>query len=249
MRYAALMINQELTVLSLNNFEGPLDLLWHLIQKNEIDIHQIFLKEVTTQYINQLKDSSNHNIDDGAEFIGTVGSLLLMKSKMLIPKHEQQEPTLGEDELDPRFEIIHKLIDYCRFKDIARLLAERELKQAGIYTRGVESLKEPQKGLGIEHLSLNDLATLFQEVLVKAVSHKGVIHGEAWSVSDKIKLIRKLFAGHQKIGFSVLFSVEYCREELIVSFLAVLELMKLGEILIAREEGFQEIVIMRRIHD
>lgn len=232
---------------SLNNFEGPLDLLWQLIQKHEIDVHQILLQEVIKQFRTQLLEPSP-NIENGAEFIGTMGSLLLFKSKSLLPKHEQETAAVEED-ADPSFEIIHQLIDYCRFKDVARLLAERELKQVGIYSRGIDGVREPQKSLGIEHLSLNDLAALFQEVLAKAASHKEVIHGETWSVSDKIKLIRRTLTTLQKIGFAVLFSSEYCREELIVSFLAVLELMKLGEILVAREEKSKEIIIMRRTHE
>lgn len=230
------MNHRESPVFALANFEGPLDFLWHLIQKSEIDICEINLQQITDQY-------SLSGLDQGAEFVGTTASLLLLKSRSLLPQHEQSISPENE-ELDPRFEIIHQLLDYCRFKDTARLLMEREKKQSSFYVRGVDGTHEVQKPLGIDHLTLEDLASLFQTIVSKAESKTGFIDEDIWRVSDKIFWLREELKIHRSTFFSALFSEELCREELIVTFLAVLELMKLGELTVIREKTTQEIMIV-----
>jgi segregation and condensation protein A len=238
------MRNIEQQIFALDNFEGPLDFLFHLIQKNEVDIYEISLTMLTDQFFLKLKDPSPSQIESGAEFIGTLASLMLLKSKMLLPKHEQLDNALIDEESDPRFEIIHQLIDYCRFKDAAKTLAEREERQGAFYERGMDDEREPQKPLGIEHISLNDLAALFQTLLTNAASHKGLIHEETFRVADKISFIRQLLKDLKKIQFNVLFSSEHSREELIVSFLAILELMKLGEVCVVKDTVCNEVMII-----
>lgn len=208
----------------LKNFEGPLDFLLHLIQRTEIDIFDISIKHITDQYLK--KSELCKNLDRGAEFVGNAAFLLWMKSKTLLPKHEQETPSEFLEE-DPRFEVIHQLVEYCRFKNAAKELTILEQKQSGFFLRGSEAL-DPKKTLGIEHLSLEDLATLFQQVLAKATVGKGSVKEEIWRVADKIKQLRQLLKDQQKIPFQLLFSAKLCREELIVTFLAVLELMKMG---------------------
>lgn len=228
------MKSTEDNILTLGNFEGPIDFLLHLIQKNELDITEISLREITAQYINRLQEMLSPEIDNAAEFVGTAASLLLMKSKTLLPKHEQTSE-IEEELLDPQFEIIHKLIDYCRFKEVAKALKEREEQQGVFYSRGAAEPPEQKKGLGVEHLSLSDLANLFQHVLSKASSSQGVIKEEIWKVSDQMQLIRCMLLEISQIRFEVLFPMTSCREELIVNFLAVLELMKQGEASIVKE--------------
>jgi len=213
---------------TLSNFEGPLDLLWHLINREEIDIYEISLIEITKQYLSRTKEIENINIDQGAEFIAMAASLVWLKSKTLLPSHEQIEEVTEEEKNDPQFEIIHQLIDYCRFKKAAKELSQLEQQQSAYYSRGVES-GDIKKNLGIDHLSLDDLASLFSQILAKASTQKGIIHEETWRVSDKIKLLRYLLIEHHTLPFETLFTSEKSREELIVTFLALLELMKLGE--------------------
>lgn len=228
---------------TLDNFEGPLDFLLHLIQKSEIDIYEISLKSITDQFLKKIKQSDSQ-FETGAEFIASLASLMLLKSKMLLPTHEQQNSALIEDEPDPRFEIIHQLIDYCRFRDAAKSLAEREARQNAFYERGMDDLRDPQKPLGLENLSLGDLATLFQQALAKAASNKGLVHEEVWRVSDKIALVRQLLGELQKIDFAILFSSDHSREELIVTFLAILELMKLGEACVVKDTATNSVMIV-----
>src|SRR5262249_30298583 len=162
--------NTEPESFLLGNFEGPLDFLQHLIQKSEIDIYDISLQKITAQYLERLANLCTINIDTGGEFVGTTSSLVYLKSRMLLPKHEQAENQ--EEEIDPRFEIIHQLMDYCLFKEAARDLAKRELHQSSFYLRG-ENPSDIKKPLGIEHLSVEDLATLFKEVMAKCTGQNG----------------------------------------------------------------------------
>ncbi len=103
---------------SLDIFEGPLAFLLHLIQKSEINICDVPIQELTTQYLHKIKEIMTPSVDTGAEFIGTTALLLWMKSKMLLPKHEQ--PLFEEEDLDPSFEIIYKLLEYCHFKEVGK---------------------------------------------------------------------------------------------------------------------------------
>jgi segregation and condensation protein A len=227
---------------SLENFSGPLSFLLHLIQKDELDIYDIPIHKITTQYLTRLKDLMIPSVDGGAEFIGTAAFLLWMKSKMLLPKHEQT--TGEEEELDPSFEIIHQLLAYCKFKEAAKDLGTREHRQSCYHLRAVEEIPEVKKGLGIEHLSIEDLASLFKDVLSRAPAEKGKIQEEEWRVGDKIKYIRNLFQKNDKVPFKELFTPEKSRGELIVTFLAVLELMKLGEGAVVRCDETEEIIII-----
>ncbi|HEV8051203.1 MAG TPA: segregation/condensation protein A, partial [Parachlamydiaceae bacterium] len=212
---------------TLENFEGPLDLLWHLINRQEIDIYQVSILDITQQYLSTYKEFFA-GLDRGAEFIGLAASLIWFKSKALLPKHEQQEEQNQEEELDPQFDIIHQLLDYCRFKQVAKELSEREQQQGSFYPRGIEG-SEAEKNLGIAHLSLDDLAELFQQILAKASPRKGTIQEEEWNVGDKIRYLCQWLVKQKKIEFITVFDPSMGRIELIVTFLALLEMMKSGD--------------------
>lgn len=223
----------------LQNFEGPLDYLVHLIQKNEIDIYGVQLSQIVEQFLALWKQK---DVNSGAEFIGSAASLVYLKSRMLLPKHEQALlPVLEED--DPSFEIIHQLIEYCRFKQAAKELAQREQTQTQFFYRGVES-HEAAKRLGIEHLSLDDLAVMFKQVMARARDERGLIEEEEWLVSDKILFLREKSQQHEELPFSELLHDQMCRGELIVTFLALLELIKLGEIGVGRRPGEEEVLLI-----
>lgn len=233
-------------IYNINHFEGPLDLLWHLIQRDEMNIFEVQIHEITKQYLAKLREL-DLEVDQGAEFIASASALLWLKSKTLLPKHEQEELT-AEEEHDPRFEIIHQLIDYCRFKQAAKELSDREQQQSAFYPRGVEET-EVKKNLGIDHLSLEDLAVMFRQVLSKTAEQKGVICEEVWRVSDKIKAIRGLLLKIQKIPFDMIFNAEKSRGELIVTFLALLELMKMGEAKVRMDTKEQTVYITIGVND
>lgn len=233
------MKKDEAYSVKLENFEGPLEFLLYLVQKNELDIYDVRLRKIVDQFIEEIKSP---DIDLGAEFVGTLASLLWLKSKMLLPKHEQvgQE---DEDGPDPHFDVIHQLIDYCQFKEAGQALVVREKEQNAFFPRGVSGDVDVKKPLGIEHLCLEDLASLFQDVLVKCEANKGKVHEEHFRVSDKIRYIRRILKNGNNIYFGQLFTPEKCKDELIVTFLAILELMKIGEAFIYKDLTTQQILI------
>lgn len=230
-------MNASAETFTLENFEGPLDLLWHLITRQEIDIYEISILEITRQY--QVKSK---NWIAGAEFIALAASLIWFKSKTLLPKHEQQQDLNLEEDQDPHFEIIHQLVDYCRFKQAAKELSEREQQQGAFYPRGVEGI-DIKKKLGIHHLSLDDLAELFQQILAKSVPRKGTIQEEEWKVSDKMHFLREWLIKKRTLNFDVVFHSILSRIELIVTFLALLEMMKSGEARVASNSKEKRIYI------
>lgn len=230
-------------VFALENFEGPLDFLLHLIQKHEIDLTEISLQKITDQYIKKLQEMMNPNVDAGAEFIASASFLLWLKSRMLLPKHENPLSS-EEEEYDPRFDIIHQLMDYCRFKDAAKELTQLEMSQSSLYSRAPDPNFEITKTLGIEHLTIDDLASLFKQVLAKASVETRIIQEEEWKVADKIKAIRQRLKAAGQLEISLLFSEGRSKLELIVIFLAVLELMKIGDGQLIKNLETQKILLI-----
>jgi segregation and condensation protein A len=235
------MINQDHFIL--DHFEGSLDFLICLIQKEEIDIKKVTIQELLIQF-NLYKAESKNPLDQGADFIGSIAYLLWLKSKRLLPQQELEveDPHLLED---PRFEIIHHLADYCKFKAAAQGLSTLQEQQQGCYFRGVEP-PELRKPLGIDHVSLEDLAHLFQQMLSRRSQEIGHIQEENWRVSDKISLIRKLIQTEEKCAFVSLFSNSQSRVEMIVIFLAILELIKIGDLGIGKESESATIVLFSK---
>lgn len=226
---------------ALDNFEGPLDFLLCLIQKEEIDIYEISLQQLIQQCLQKLTDWKERQIELGAEFIGTMAYFVLLKSRMLLP---QLEEAANEDELeeDPRFEIIHHLIDYCRFKQAAKELTNRQELQSACFYRGLPE-STYQKPFGIDHVSLEDLAGIFKETMRKMQLPIQQIFEENWRVSDKISHIRLLLKENAIFPLHELFSPQKSRLELIVIFLALLESMKLGILTVGRETQTDNLVV------
>lgn len=227
-------------IYSLDQFQGSLDLLWQLIQSGELDILDVHIQDLVTQFL--AGERSEEPLAEGSEFMHWGAHLLYQKSKALLPAFEQHIVDIEEE--DPSFDVIHKLVEYCRFRQAARGLVELESHQPGFFFRGnVDGDAPRQKPLGVEHLSLTDLAALFKQIAAKAAVTTRIIHEETWKVSDKITLIlRKIKVDHQ-IAFFDLFSPRLCKEELIVIFLAVLELMKSGKIVVLKLTEDEQIVI------
>ena len=226
---------------ALDHFEGPLSFLLQLVQKRELDIYTVSLQEILEQYTTLYQQSEESlDLNQGAEFIATASFLVWLKSRMLLPRQEQGDSTELE-EMDPNFEIIHHLIDYCRFKEAGKELSELEQQQDRLYEREAPPpiFKKP---IGVEHLSLEDLALIFQQAMSRAVKHTGVIEEEEWKVSDKMDLLRELLTSLGQMQVDSLFPEHCSKEELIVTFLAVLELMKLGELFVIRESGIIMII-------
>jgi segregation and condensation protein A len=230
---------------SLDNFEGTIDFLLSLVQKNEIDIYEVPIQDLIVQFLQKFIKNEEENLEEGAEFVGATAYLIWLKSKKLLPTHEQDPLQLEESFEDPRFEVIHHLIDYCRFKQAAKELTSRQERQQGCYFRGIEP-PEWKKPLGIDHVSLEELSDLFKVMIEKASKENPKIHEEHWKVSDKLEFIRLAILQNSPLSLSSLLFPDKSRMEIIIIFLAILELMKSGEVAIGKERETGELMILAK---
>jgi len=237
--------NFEQNTLILDNFEGPLAFLHYLVQKSELDISEISMQEITDQYLKHLLEEPQHDLNAGADFIDHTGALIWLKSKMLLPASYDEEGDEGL--MQCPFDIIPQLIEYCRFKDVARTLGQQEHGQDHHYPRGIIPCHEdfPQP-LGIERVGIDELEALFLELLEQADQRETeVIAEEEWRVADKTETIRDTLRQKTRFHFRDVFSLNPCKEEVVVTFLSLLELMKLGELAVVREVDTGKILCMR----
>lgn len=238
------MLLQNQYTFALENFEGPLDFLLSLIHQEEIDIYEVSIQDIIQQFISRLEEWQNRQIDMGAEFIGTASYLVWLKSKTLLPKQELDSDLPQEE--DPRFEIIHHLLEYCQFKQLAKTLAQRHEQQNACFVRGTPPVPEWKKPLGIDHVSLEELSSLFQTMIQKASTAKAQIYEENWRVSDKIAFIKSQLQDQPAFAMEILFSPNSSRIEWITTFLAILELMKMGIIAVGREVETSTLMILKK---
>ncbi len=238
------MAIQDEFKVELEVFEGPLDLLLYLIKKEEVDIYNIPIERITTTYMEYLELMRMLDLNIAGEFIVMAATLMMIKSRMLLP--EDQRPELEEDEEDPRWDLVRQLVEYKKFKDAANLLQDRELLQENIFALGQEGDVggEKEQGLVLQDVSLFDLITAFNEVLKRA-KPEGVseIFPDRFTVADKIDAILGVLKDKKEIVFSQLFGTSTTRHEIICTFLALLELIRLRQVDVRQKERFAEIVI------
>ncbi|HEX3030807.1 MAG TPA: segregation/condensation protein A [Bacillota bacterium] len=239
----------------LEAFEGPFDLLFHLIEKNEIDIYDIPIAEVTEQYLEYLDQMQKLDLDIASEFLVMAATLLSIKARMLLPKPPREEPE-GEEGVDPRDELVERLLEYKKFKEVAEFLKEKETFQGKVYTRSNDeemyaSLFSPDNPL--EGIDLKDLLGALQEVLnrVEEDLTPAEIPREEFSIRDKMREIaRRLVFNPNGIPFSQLFARKHItRVEVVVTFLALLELIKLKKVAIHQSRVFGDITVYGRRED
>jgi segregation and condensation protein A len=234
-------MNLQTDHFTLDQFEGTLDFLLFLIQKDEIDIYEVPILSLIDQFNEKFGESILCQLDRGAEFISSAAYLIWLKSRTLLP---YTEPIEGSVEIaeDPHFEIIHHLIDYNRFKQATKQLCHLQDQQQAHYFRGIEP-PDWQKPLGIDHLSLEQLAELFSDMLSRATKSIPPIEEESYRVSDKIKEIKELLSTKERYSLSKIISTPHSRLEIIVTFLAILELIKIGMICIGKSLDSEEIIL------
>jgi segregation and condensation protein A len=241
--------------IKLESFEGPLDLLLHLIQKSEIDIYDIPIAQVTNQYIEFLKSAREIELEVASEFLLMAATLLEIKSRMLLPKPPKVEAEWDEWEQeaeDPRQQLVEKLLEYKKFKELAESLREKEVDRSLIYTRERADLSpflptEPDNP--VIGLSVVDLIHAFGKALKKVAQANqfAKIRRDEISVKDRIREVYHLLEQRGgKCLFSHLFLYHITREEIVVTFLALLEMMKTKQIICYQHQLFDEIVIQRR---
>src|ERR1043166_6978574 len=224
-------------------FEGPLDLLLYLIKQDEIDIYDISLERITSQYLHYLQAFKELNIELAGEFIVMAANLIYLKSRSLLPL-DQQPPEEDAGEEDPRWELIRQLIEYKKFKEVAAELHVREVEQERIFSReAAVPLAAPE--LRLAEVGIFQLINAFQAVIRRIEAREDVqeIFGERFNVSEEIDAILERVSGGNRLCFSDLFGAVVWRVEVVVTFLALLELIRLKQVRAFQKNIFEEIEI------
>jgi segregation and condensation protein A len=237
----------DLYNIKLPAFEGPLDLLLHLIRDNKIDIYDIPISFITGRYLEYIGMMKELNLEIAGEFLVMAATLIQIKSRMLLPPEEETEEGSSQME-DPRLELVQRLLEYQAFKDAASILKEREDESLRIFSR--EPMDEPgEEGLESEpylfDVNIFDLLGAFKKMLDAAPAEVRTITKEALTVKDKMFLIVDLLENAESIRFEELFRETVTRTQLIVTFLALLELLRLGLARAYQEKEFGNIWIIR----
>jgi segregation and condensation protein A len=236
----------------LEAFEGPLDLLLHLIDKNKVNIYDIPIVEITEQYLAYVKGMDAINLDIMSEFLVMAATLIRIKSQMLLPKDKTKA-----EEIDPRQELVDRLLEYKMYKYISLELKDKELDADRILYRSQNIPKEIEdfrEDVNISELlsglSLAKLHQIFQTVMKRQVdkidpirSSFGKIEKEEINLNEKMDSILEYAKSNHAFSFTLLLMNQSGKMEVIVSFLAVLELMKVGEITINQDDLFEDIII------
>ncbi len=228
----------------LDIFEGPLDLLLYLIKRDELDIYDISLERITRQYLEYLQAFKELNIDIAGEFVVMAATLIYLKSRSLLPV-DQQPPEEDAEEDDPRWELIRQLIEYKKFKEAAAELQQRGLRQELTFARAGDVRPPMETPLLLGEVGIFQLINAFQNVVKRVEARENLqeIFGENFSVSDKIDLIVRRLEGGGHLRFSELFAGLASRVEIVVTFLALLELIRLKQVRAHQADPFAEIEI------
>jgi segregation and condensation protein A len=231
----------------LDIFEGPLDLLLYLVKKEEVDIYEVNLTRIATQFIEYVEVMRQLDLEVAGEFLVMASTLMYIKSRELLPVDQQAVVEEEEETEDPRWELIRQLVEYKKFKDAAARLQEREVLQDTIYPRVPPKL-EPSapRSAARPDVSIFDLINAVAAILKrfdeKSQSTREVID-DRWTVSEKIEMLSKLLQAEKRARFSELFAETTSRTEVVVTFLALLELIRLKQFLVTQREPFSDIEI------
>lgn len=230
--------------IKLRVFEGPLDLLLFLIRKNELDIYDIPIESVTKQYIEVLHTLREMDLDVAGEFFVMAATLMEIKSRMLLPKGQHAiDPDAAEDEIDPRWDLVHQLLQYKKFKEAAAKLHELATLQQDLMERHVSDLSTAMERplAGVDRIQLwNAFNIVLRRLAEKLVV--GEIHDEQITVADKMEEILELSRTQKSFVFSNLFEGKITVRLLVATFLAVLELTRLKRLTLRQDEAFADIL-------
>ena len=225
-------------------FEGPLDLLLYLIKKEEVDIYEVNLTQLATQFIEYIEVMRMLDLEIAGEFLVMASTLMYIKSRELLPV-DQQVTAEGEEEgEDPRWELIRQLVEYKKFKDAAARLQTLEIQQEDVFPRlPVKPDFAREEPRGKSQASLFDLINAVNGILKRITEREDLrdIFEDKWTVSEKIESILNEISRCRTLKFSALFAAATSRTEVVVTFLAMLELVRLKQIVAVQETPFGEI--------
>lgn len=232
--------------IKLQVFEGPLDLLLFLIRKNELDIYDIPIESVTRQYIDALHAMQQMDLDVAGEFFVMAATLMEIKSRMLLPKGQHAiDPNADDEEVDPRWELVHQLLQYKKFKEAAVSLAQLVETRQNLMARHVSELTTELLDRPLKSVDRIELWNAFNIVLRRLAEKLvvGEIHDEVVTVSDQMEWLLERSQGEKSFVFSQLFPEGVTLRRLVATFLAMLELTRLKKLRIRQSEAFTDIVV------
>lgn len=221
----------EKILYKLESFEGPLDLLLHLINKNKVNIYDIPIIEITAQYLEAIESFGDAALENMSEFLVLASQLLYIKSKMLLPKKED------EDEEDPREDLARRLIEYQKYKEASTELRKKEFWSRYMFFRESEKIDFPIPEYDKQH-SVDELIDAFNAIYARKLRQQkpqkkafsGIVGREKVSVEDMVEKVCKMLANNSRLKFQNIFQPEDSKPEMIATFLAVLEMIKLNRI-------------------
>ncbi len=226
----------------INDFEGPLDLLLHLIKESKMDIMNIEIEEITNQYMSFLDKQEKMNLEVSSEYLVLASELIEIKSKLLLPRNSLEE----EAEEDPREELINRLLEYQAYKDITKLLQEKELLRKDIYTKIPENIHNYVEEDHEIHadVTLDDLVKALQNYYQRKEDNKPLntkVTVNEISVSSRRHDIKRLLKSKKRVSFFELFPV-VTKEYVVATFLAILEMARNKELVIKQDNNFDDII-------
>ena len=234
----------DILLYKLDSFEGPLDLLLTLIKKNKVSIYDIPIVEITEQYLEAINGIEESDLEYTSEFLVMAAQLLYIKSKMLLPRDEE------DDEEDPRDDLANRLLEYQKYKEASQELRKTEFSSRYMVFREEEHIDFPIPEYSKEH-PVSDLIDAFNSIMARQLRKKpvekrafsGIVGREKVSVGDMTKKVRSMLSKNKRLGFKSLFKYDDSKPEMIATFLAVLEMIKLNQIRADYDENIDDFII------
>ena len=242
---AILTLETKKYAIKIDNFEGPLDLLCHLIDKNKMNIYDINLSEITDQYIAYLKEQESLNLEIASEFLVMASTLLFLKSKNLLPKQEEEEEEITEEEL------IRRIIEYKKFKEIGKVLKENYIVYSNRYFKGQEEIELPKRKLEkdydkelIPKIYKNIVEINNEKVNQNAKNIEKIAITDNYTVASKVKEMFKVLVKQKRFIFNKMFSIKkHNKQEVVTAFSGLLELSRRSKVETIQEELFGDITV------
>lgn len=227
----------------LQEFEGPLDLLLHLIKKEDIDIFEISIEKIIEQYLEYIEKMKQENLDVTSEYLVMAASLIEIKSKLLLPNKTLE---IEEEIESEKNELFEKLIEYEKYKQVASTFKKLEDIRQSVYTRESQELTEFKNNNSIDYgIDLNDLVSALQKFLQKKALEKPLntkIEKKEYSINQRCNEIKKIISIKKKVNFFELFD-KLSKDYIVITFLAILTMVKKNEVLITQKNNFNDIII------
>ncbi len=234
----------------LEAFEGPLDLLMHLIEKEKVDIYDIPIAKITDQYIEYIKTMQSIDLNMTSEFLVMAATLLEIKSKMLLPASNVEDEQLEMEEIDPREELVKRLLEYKKYKMAAENLKTKGDIQSKVFFKQKEELEEfmGQDSFELEKVDFNELIAAYFTILNRCKEETSEIElteiqRDELTIEECMNDIEGIIKHNKEIKFNELFNENMTKTRVVIVFLSILELIKLKIIKVAQEKNFGEIII------